>query len=159
MANTVFDKETLLDLLVNGIPLFIMLFFIGVFVAIPVFGFAGIEAGLQFGIVGLSFIALTVLSYIVGKAITLAEENETVYMPGQATVEGSKPLKEREEALEGDEEESEETAGELTEDETGEDVDAEASDEDTDADDDAAQADDEPSADADADEDEETASS
>lgn len=103
MANTVFDRETLLDLVVNGIPLFIMLFFIGVFLALPVFGFGGIEAGLQFGIVGLSFVALAVLTYIVGKAISTAEKSGTVYMPGQANVEGSKPLEEREEELESDE--------------------------------------------------------
>lgn len=115
MSDTVFNKETLLDLLVNGIPLFILLFFLGVFVALPVFGFGGIEAGLQFGIVAVSFIALTILTYLVGNAITVAEDSGTVYMPGQATVVGSKPLEEREEALEGEEAESEETAGELTE--------------------------------------------
>lgn len=114
MANTVFDRETLLDLLVNGIPLFILLFFLGIFIALPVFGFGGIEAGLQLGVVGVSFIALAVLTYLVGKAISVAEKNGTVYMPGQATVEGSKPLEEREEELERSEEEA---AGELTEDE------------------------------------------
>lgn len=115
MASTVFNKETLLDLVVNGIPLFIMLFFVGVFVALPVFGFGGLEAWLQFGIVVLSFVALAILTYVTGKAITIAEETGTVYMPGQANVEGSKPLEEREEALTRDEEESnEEAAGELT---------------------------------------------
>jgi hypothetical protein len=114
MANTVFDRETLLDLLVNGIPLFILLFFLGVFIALPVFGFGGIEAGLQFGVVVASFVALAILTYLVGKAISLAEKNGTVYMPGQATVEGSKPLEEREEELAGS---GEEAAGKLTEDE------------------------------------------
>lgn len=128
MSDTIFDKETLLDLLVNGIPLFILLFFLGVFVALPTFGFGGIEAGLQFGIVAVSFIALTILTYLVGKAITVAENNGTVYMPGQATVVGSKPIEEREEALEGKEAESEETAGELT-DEDGESAPEESEDE------------------------------
>jgi membrane protein implicated in regulation of membrane protease activity len=103
MATKVFDRETLLDLLVNGIPLFILLFFIGVFLALPAFGLGGLATGLQFAIVGVSFLALAILTYIVGKAVSTAEKTGTVYMPGQATVRGSKPLEEREEALESDE--------------------------------------------------------
>lgn len=99
MATTVFDRETLLDLLVNGIPLFILLFFIAVFFLVPAFGLGGLATGLQFAIVGVSFVALLILTYVTGKAVTLAERTGTVYLPGQATVRGSKPIEEREAAL------------------------------------------------------------
>lgn len=117
MANEVFNRETLLDLVVNGVPLFILLFFTVLFFALPEFGLAGIEAWLHIGIVAVSFISLVILSYVAAVAIVRAEESGPVYLPGQANVEGSKPLEEREEGLERDEralEHDEEPAGELT---------------------------------------------
>lgn len=120
MANEVFKRETLLDLVVNGIPLFILLFFTVFFLALPVFGFGGIEFWLHLGIIVASFVSLVVLSYLAAIAIVRAEESDTVYVPGQANVEGSKPIKEREDAKrlkarEGTlEPDDEEPAGELT---------------------------------------------
>lgn len=118
MANEVFKRETLLDLVVNGVPLFILLFFTVFFLALPVFGFGGLEAWLHFAIVVVSFVSLAILSYVAAIAIVRAEESGPVYLPGQANVEGSKPLEEREEGLERDEralEYDEKPAGELTE--------------------------------------------
>lgn len=97
MAHEVFNKDTLLDLMVNGVPLFIHLFFIGVILALPYFGFDGLAAIQSFGLLVASALFLTVLSYVAAKAITESENNAEVYVPGQATVEGSKPLTEREE--------------------------------------------------------------
>lgn len=96
MEPTVFDKETLLDLVVNGVPLAILLVFIGLFLVFPAFGFGGLLSALQFAIVVLSFVALVILSYLTGKAVSTAEKTGPVYVPGQANVEGSKPLHERE---------------------------------------------------------------
>lgn len=114
MANEVFKRETLLDLVVNGVPLFILLFFTVFFLALPVFGFGGLEAWLHFAIVVVSFVSLAILSYVAAIAIVRAEESGPVYLPGQANVEGSNPLEEREEELERDERD-EKPAGELTE--------------------------------------------
>lgn len=102
MADTVFDKETLLDLIVNGVPLFILLFFLGVFVALPYFGFGGLATLEQFLIVGLSFVGLAILTYIAAKKIAGTEKEGTNYLPGQANVPGAKPIEEREEEREGE---------------------------------------------------------
>lgn len=116
MAREIFKRDTLLDLVVNGVPLSILFFFILFFLALPVFGFGGIEAWLHFAVVVVSFVSLAILSYVAAVAIVRAEEKVPVYLPGQANVEGSKPLEEREEALEREEEalEQDEPAGELT---------------------------------------------
>lgn len=97
MANEVFNRDTLLDLVVNGVPWFIHVFFIGVFLLLPYFGFEGLESILAFGILVVSTISLTILSYIGAKAITRGEREAEVYVPGQANVEGSVPLTQREE--------------------------------------------------------------
>lgn len=98
MEPTVFDKETLLDLVVNGVPLVILLLFVGLFLVFPAFGFGGLLSALQFAVVVLSFVALAILTYFTGKAVSIAEKTGTVYVPGQANVEGSKPLHEREQS-------------------------------------------------------------
>lgn len=100
MENKVFDKETLLDLVVNGVPLFILLFFFAVFIALPYFGFSGLATIQQLLIVGLSFVGLAILTYIAAKKIAGTEKEGTDYLPGQANVPGSKPLEEREEERE-----------------------------------------------------------
>ncbi|WP_255150416.1 DUF6684 family protein [Halorarius halobius] len=74
MASRTFDRETLLDLTVNMIPLGIMLFFIGVFVLYNPFGTDPVATALQLTIVGVTFLALLVLTYYSGKAISEAEE-------------------------------------------------------------------------------------
>lgn len=100
MANTVFDKETLLDLVVNGVPLFILLFFLAVFIVLPYFGFEGLATIEQILIVGVSFVSLAILTYVAAKKIAGTEKEGTNYLPGQANVPGAKPLEEREEERE-----------------------------------------------------------
>jgi len=75
MASAVpFDRETLLDLVVNAIPLGIMLFFIAVFVLVNPFGSDPVGTAIQLTIVGVTFAALFVLTYVSGKAISESEK-------------------------------------------------------------------------------------
>lgn len=91
----IFDRETLLDLLVNIIPLAIILFFVGAFLLFdPFAGLSGLGRVLQFGLLIVPFLALVVLTYLSAKAIAGAERNATVYLPGQAPVEGAQPVEE-----------------------------------------------------------------
>lgn len=106
MANRIFDKDTLLDLTVNIIPLFIILFFVVVFAVINPWGFDPLGSGLQYALLVAPFVALAVLTYLSGKAIAGAEKSGKVFLPGQANVAGAKTLEEREaeaEALESGE--------------------------------------------------------
>jgi hypothetical protein len=74
MSARVFDRETLLDLLVNVIPLAIMLFFIGLFLVYDPFGYEnGLYTYLQIGIVAAAFVLLAILTYVSGKAIATDE--------------------------------------------------------------------------------------
>jgi hypothetical protein len=92
MATRIFDRETLLDLVVNAVPLFIMGFFIVAFVLFSPFGFDPLASLLQFGIVIASFVALLILSYFSAKAIAGAEKDGPVYLPGQTTPAEAEPL-------------------------------------------------------------------
>lgn len=75
MASAVpFDRETLLDLTVNAIPLGIMLFFIALFVLVNPFGSDPVGTAIQLTIVGVTFLALFILTYVSGKAISEAEK-------------------------------------------------------------------------------------
>lgn len=69
-----FDRETLLDLVVNAIPLGIILFFILAFALINPFGSDPVGTAIQFSIMIVTFVALAVLTYVSGKAISEAEE-------------------------------------------------------------------------------------
>lgn len=74
MASSVFDRETLLDLTVNIIPLGIILFFIVVFAALPGFGYDPLVTGVQMSLLVIPFVGLAFLTYISGKAIAEAEQ-------------------------------------------------------------------------------------
>lgn len=75
MSARVFDRETLLDLLVNVVPLVILLFFIGLFLVSDPFGYeTSIYTYLQIAIVGVTFLALAYLTYVSGKAIATDEK-------------------------------------------------------------------------------------
>ena len=126
MATQIFDRDTLLDLVVNFIPLFIILFFTVGFVVFNPFGFEGLASGIQFGLLVAPFLFLAILTYISGKAIAGAEKDYTVYLPGQATVTGARPLHELEEEEAAAEAESE--TPEL-EDASADDAEAESEDE------------------------------
>jgi hypothetical protein len=73
MAEKVFDRETLLDLTVNIIPLGILVFFIGAFALFPTWGTDPLITGLQFTIVGGTAVLLVILTYYAGKAVSKAE--------------------------------------------------------------------------------------
>lgn len=73
MTETVFDRETLLDLTVNFIPLGILIFFIAAFALVAPWGVDPLISGLQFAIVGGTAVLLVVLTYYAGKAISTAE--------------------------------------------------------------------------------------
>lgn len=68
-----FEKDTLLDLTVNVIPLGIILFFIGAFALVNPFGLDPVFSGLQFALMVSMFGLLAVLTYYAGKAIEGAE--------------------------------------------------------------------------------------
>lgn len=95
MKEKTFDRETLLDLLVNVIPLGIIAFFLVVYTVYNPFGVDLFGSTLQYALLVLPFVALTILTYLSGKAIASAEKAETVYLPGAATVEGAEPVEER----------------------------------------------------------------
>ena len=141
MATKTFDRETLLDLVVNFIPLGIILFFIATFVVFTPWGFDLRTSGVMLAIMGVTFAALAVLTYLSAKAIAGDEKRATVYAQGQAGLEGAKPLHEHEEDAEsappdaggdGDEEdnEGEETVDDA--DETADDAAAASADNDAD---------------------------
>jgi hypothetical protein len=109
-TNKIFDKETILDLTVNFVPLFIILFFIVVFAALnPWGGLGDFLAIVAFGLLVIPFIGLAILTYVSGKAIAGDEKTKTVFPPGQATVPGTSPMTHGEEQSELDTDENEET--------------------------------------------------
>ncbi|WP_246987684.1 DUF6684 family protein [Halorientalis marina] len=78
-----FDRETMLDLTVNVIPLGILVFFIVAFAVANPFGWDNLISGLQFAIVIVTFVLLVVLTYYAGKAIQEAE-GEMEVEPGES---------------------------------------------------------------------------
>ncbi|MDQ2053554.1 MULTISPECIES: DUF6684 family protein [Haloferacaceae] len=92
MANKIFDRDTLLDLTVNMVPLFIMAFFIVAFAVVTPFGVDPLASSLQFGLVAVPFVLLAILTYFAGRAVAGSEMTGELYLPGQAGVEGAKPL-------------------------------------------------------------------
>lgn len=99
----IFDRETLLDLTVNVIPLGIMLFFVAAFILVNPFG--GLDfygRVLQMGLLAFPFVALAILTYVSGKAIAGDEKRSEVFFQGQATLEDAKTKHEVEEAIEAE---------------------------------------------------------
>jgi hypothetical protein len=94
MATKVFDRDTLLDLTVNFIPLFILLFFIVGYVVYDPFGVDSVSRILQYVLLVAPFVLLAILTYLSAKAIATAEKTSAVYMPGGATVDGAEPIEE-----------------------------------------------------------------
>ncbi|WP_049985442.1 DUF6684 family protein [Halobellus rufus] len=96
MANKIFDRDTLLDLTVNVVPLFIMAFFVVAFAVFSPFGIDPLASSIQFGLLAVPFVLLAILTYFAGKAVAGAELRGEVYLPGQAGVRGAEPLEETE---------------------------------------------------------------
>lgn len=69
MAQRVFTKDTMLDLVVNLIPLGIMAFFIGLFVLWGPFSWDPLYSTLMLGIIGGAFVLLAILTYVSAVAI------------------------------------------------------------------------------------------
>jgi hypothetical protein len=92
MAARTFDRETLLDLVVNAVPLFIMAFFVAAFVLFAPFGFDPLASLIQFGLIVAPFVALLALTYVSAKAITGAERGGPVFLPGQTTPAEAQPV-------------------------------------------------------------------
>jgi uncharacterized membrane protein len=84
MVSSPFDRETLLDLTVNAVPLGILIFFVVLFGAFNPFGFNSVISTLQFGIVIISAILLLVLTYYSGLAVQNAEHREAAEGEGHA---------------------------------------------------------------------------
>ncbi|WP_423998965.1 DUF6684 family protein [Haloarcula salina] len=76
MALFGFEKDTLLDLTVNVIPLGIILFFIAAFAVFPAFGTDPVFSGMQFALMVSMFLLLAVLTYYAGRAIENAEARQ-----------------------------------------------------------------------------------
>ena len=74
MTEKLFDRETLLDLTVNAIPLAILLFFIVAFAVVAPWGTDPLVSGLQFAIISVTAVLLVILTYVSGKAISKAEK-------------------------------------------------------------------------------------
>jgi hypothetical protein len=69
MAERVFTKDTMLDLVVNIIPLGILAFFIGLFVVWGPYSWDPLYSTLMLGIVGGAFLLLSILTYVSAVAI------------------------------------------------------------------------------------------
>lgn len=76
MSERLFDRETLLDISVNVIPLGIIAFFVATYLLIGDYPSDPVVTAVQMGIMGLTAIGLVVLTYYSGKAIASAEEGE-----------------------------------------------------------------------------------
>lgn len=87
-----FDRDTLLDLLVNVIPLAIIAFFVLVFALVDPFGGSdSLGRAIQLLLLVAPFVALGILTYISGKAIAGDEKRAEVYHQGQATLDDAEP--------------------------------------------------------------------
>lgn len=119
MATKIFDRETMLDLTVNFIPLFIILFFTVAFAVFNPFGVDALETSLQYALLVVPFVLLAILTYLSARAIAGDERSgsEGVLPPGQATVPGVERLHHGEA---GDEASALETGDESTSDEDNE---------------------------------------
>lgn len=69
-----FERETLLDLTVNVIPMGIILFFVAGFGLVPSFGVDPVMTTVQYSLLVVPFLGLAVLTYYAGKAIERAEK-------------------------------------------------------------------------------------
>ena len=91
MEAKIFDRETMLDLVVNFIPLGILLFFIAMFAVVTPWGFDVRTSGVMLGLMIVPFVALAVLTYVSAKAIAGDEKTKPLYAQGQAGLEEATP--------------------------------------------------------------------
>jgi hypothetical protein len=75
MSDSVFDRETLLDLSVNAVPLAITLFFAVLLVVFDPFGSDIVAVALAELLHVVPFVVLAVVTYVSGRIIAEAEHN------------------------------------------------------------------------------------
>jgi CBS domain containing-hemolysin-like protein len=92
MVAKLFDRETLLDLTVNIIPLVIIAFFVVAYVFMSPFETNPLTTAVQFGLLVVPFVLLAVLTYISGRAIAGSEQHVDQYLPGQASMADAEPI-------------------------------------------------------------------
>jgi hypothetical protein len=88
-TDRIFDRETLLDLTVNIIPLGIILFFVVLFLVFRPFGTDPVATVISMGLLVIPFAALAILTYFAGKVITEAErygESETAEQVAETAI-------------------------------------------------------------------------
>ena len=85
MSERTFDRETILDLSVNVIPLGMLAFFIVVYAVVGSFPDDPIVLVIQMSIILLTAGGLVMLTYYSGKAIAGAEEEMDEYVPVSAS--------------------------------------------------------------------------
>jgi hypothetical protein len=125
-AREIFDRETLLDLTVNVVPLVIIGFFVVAFALVQPFGVDPFASGLQFLLLLVPFVLLALLTYLAGYAIASTEDESDDRLPGQTEVPGQDAT-----SLEGHE--TPELAPDDGDGATEEDADADAAEADADA--------------------------
>lgn len=81
MSERTFDRDTLLDLSVNVIPLAILLFFVVLYVAIAPFPENSVVLAVQLSVITITGVALALLTYYSGKAISSAEDETDDMIP------------------------------------------------------------------------------
>ena len=90
----IFDKDTLLDLTVNFVPLGILLFFVVYMVIMDPWSMGDdpLMMTLTIGLHAVPFVLLALLTYFSGKAIAGSEKEGEVYLAGRASVTSAEPL-------------------------------------------------------------------
>lgn len=81
MSKRVFDRETMLDLSVNLIPLGILLFFVALFAVVAPFPADSVIIAIQMSIIVLTGVGLAILTYYSGLAIAGAEGESEEHVP------------------------------------------------------------------------------
>lgn len=77
MSERTFDRETLLDLTVNIVPLGILAFFVLVFLVVNPWGFDPFVALISMGLLVVPFAVLALVTFVSGRAVAQDEESGT----------------------------------------------------------------------------------
>ena len=77
MSERTFDRETLLDLTVNIVPLGILAFFVLVFLIVNPWGFDPFVALISMGLLVVPFAVLALVTFVSGRAVAQDEESGT----------------------------------------------------------------------------------
>jgi len=81
MSDRLFDRDTMLDLSVNVIPIGILLCFIVLFAVVAPFPADSAVLIVQMSVIVITGVALAILTYYSGKAIESGEEEMDEYIP------------------------------------------------------------------------------